>query len=307
MNHAMINAASGVRAMQLRVDTIANNLANSDTVGFKSSDTTFAAMLTRNLDNQPYTEYEQGRQTPYGIRPGFGAKEALQVVNFKQGTMKQTDSPTDLFLGGEESFFRVQRAGVNGSPDETYFTRAGNFSQIPEETVEFVPVINNQGQQVMERRVTVQLGLRTAQGDAVMDNAGRPVRIPAEATNFTVNKDGQITYRLNGVETQGQRIGIYTVQNLNILHPAGENYYRVPVEQIGGNAQWTDYVRLSNGAGAALPDGVGIQQRALEASNVDLRQEMTMLIEAQRSLQFNARAISYNDQMSDITNRIYKG
>lgn len=287
MNHAMINAASGVRAMQLRVDTIANNLANSDTVGFKSSDTTFAAMLTRNLDNQPYTEYEQGRQTPYGIRPGFGAKEALQVVNFKQGTAKQTDSPTDLFLGGEEAFFRVQRAGANGRPNETYFTRAGNFSLLP----------TGNG----------QLSLRTAQGDAVIDNAGRPVQIPSNATNFTVNKDGQITYRLNGVETQGQRIGIYTVQNLNILHPAGENYYRVPVEQIGGNARWTDYVRLSNGAGATLPDGVGIQQRALEASNVDLRKEMTMLIEAQRGLQFNARAISFNDQMSDITNRIYKG
>ncbi|WCN38085.1 flagellar hook-basal body protein [Aneurinibacillus uraniidurans] len=286
MNHAMINSASGVRAMQLRVDTIANNLANSDTVGFKSSDTTFAAMLTRNLNNQPYTEYEQGRQTPYGIRPGFGAKEALQVVDYKQGAMKQTDSPTDLFLQGEEAFFRVQRAGVNGRPNETYFTRAGNFSTLP--------------------TANGQLALLTAQGDAVMDTAGRPVQIPSNATNFTVNKDGQIVYRLNGVETQGQRIGIYTVQNLNILNPAGENYYRIPVEQIGGNAQWTDYARLANG-GATLPDGVGIQQKALEASNVDLRKEMTMLIEAQRSLQFNARAISYNDQMSDITNRIYKG
>ncbi|BAU26493.1 flagellar basal-body rod protein FlgG [Aneurinibacillus soli] len=287
MNHAMINAASGVRAMQLRVDTIANNLANSDTVGFKSSDTTFASMLTRKLDNQPYPQYEQGRQTPYGTRPGFGAKEALQVVNYTQGSMKQTDSPTDLFLQGEEALFRVQRAGVNGRPNETYFTRAGNFSLMP----------TNNG----------QLALLTAQGDAVMDNAGQPVRIPSGATNFTVNADGQIVYKLNDVQTQGPRIGVYTVQNLNILHPAGENYYRVPVEQIGGNAQWTDYVRLSNANGAAMPNGVGIQQRALEASNVDLRKEMTMLIEAQRGLQFNARAISFNDQMSDITNRIYKG
>lgn len=303
----MINAASGVRAMQLRVDTIANNLANSDTVGFKASDTTFASMLTRKLNNQPYTEYEQGRQTPYGTRPGFGAKEALQVVDYTQGSMKQTDSPTDLFLKGEEAFFRVQRAGMDGRADETYFTRAGNFSLMPKENVEFLPVINDQGQQVMERRVTVQLALLTAQGDEVMDNTGQPVRIPSNASYFTVREDGQITYRLNGVETEGQRIGVYTVQNLNILHPAGGNYYRVPVEIIGGNAQWTDYAQLTNPADQGMPDGVGIQQRALEASNVNLRKEMTMLIEAQRSLQFNARAISYNDQMSDITNRIYKG
>lgn len=287
MNHSMINAASGVRAMQLRVDTIANNLANSDTVGFKASDTTFASMLTRKLNNQPYTEYEQGRQTPYGTRPGFGAKEALQVVDYTQGSMKQTDSPTDLFLKGEEAFFRVQRAGMDGRADETYFTRAGNFSLMPAD--------NN------------QLALVTEQGDAVVDNTGQPVRIPSGSSYFTVREDGQITYRLNGVETEGQRIGVYTVQNLNILHPAGGNYYRVPVEIIGGNAQWTDYAQLTNPADQGMPDGVGIQQRALEASNVNLRKEMTMLIEAQRSLQFNARAISYNDQMSDITNRIYKG
>ncbi|GEN36018.1 MULTISPECIES: flagellar hook-basal body protein [Aneurinibacillus] len=282
MNHSMINAASGMRAMQLRVDTIANNIANSDTVGYKSQDTAFASFLIRHLNNQPYAYHEPSRLTPPGTRPGFGAKEAVIQTSFDQGAIKTTDIPTDLYLEGEDAFFRVQRRQANGD-QATLFTRNGNLKWMP----------INGGMQLV-----------TAAGDYVMDNGAtpQPVTIPQGATHFTVKADGQITYRLNGEEQIGPRIGVYSVQNPNILHPVGENYYQLPQ-----GAQLNEFARLSNANGAAMTQGIAVRQGGLEMSNVDLRKEMTSLIEAQRALQFNARALSYNDQMMDITNRIFRG
>lgn len=282
MNHSMINASAGMRAMQQRVDTIANNMANSDTVGYKSQDTAFASLLVRNLNNQPYAEQEPSRITPFGTRPGFGAKEAVFQTNFEQGTIKTTDVPTALYLGGEESFFRVQRTMDSGE-QAVLFTRNGNFKLIP---------------------VNGQQRLVTESGDPVMDNSANPtpIAIPIGATDFKVKSDGQITYRLGDVEQTGPRIGVYGIQNPNILNHAGENYY-----QLSPGLPLNQYAQLSNADGTAMPEGVAVHQGGLEMSNVDLRKEMTNLIEAQRALQFNARALSYNDQMMDITNRIFRG
>ncbi|AMA71663.1 MULTISPECIES: flagellar hook-basal body protein [Aneurinibacillus] len=281
MNHSMINSASAMRATQLRIDTIANNLANSDTVGFKSQDTTFETLLVRRLNNQPYARYEPSRLTPFGTRPGFGTKEAMLQTNFASGAIKKTDVPTDLYLEGEEAFFRVQRLSPNGA--QALFTRDGNFKLIPSGN---------------------WLQLVTGSGDFVMDDGGdpQPIRIPVGATHFTVKADGRITYRLNGMEQEGPRLGVYTVQNPNILERVGENYYAIPA-----GAELNEYARLSNPAGMTLQAGLAVRQGGLEMSNVDLRKEMTSLIEAQRALQFNARALSYNDQMMDITNRIFRG
>ncbi|MFT9849103.1 flagellar hook-basal body protein [Aneurinibacillus sp. REN35] len=277
MNHSMINSAAGMRAMQLRVDTIANNIANSDTVGYKNQDTAFASLLVRHLDNQPYASKEPNRLTPLGTRPGFGAKEAILQTDFNQGAVKNTDVPTDLYLQGEQAFFRIQRMQANGE-QASLFTRNGNFKLMP---------------------MNGALQLVTETGDFVMNNGDnpQPVTIPAGATNFTVKADGQILYRLNGSEQLGARIGVYSVQNPNMLSQVGENYYQVPQE----------YTQLSNPGRAQIPQGIAVHQGGLEMSNVDLRKEMTTLIEAQRALQFNARALSYNDQMSDITNRIFRG
>jgi flagellar basal-body rod protein FlgG len=278
MNHSMINAASAMRANQLRIDTIAHNIANSDTVGYKSQDITFASLLVRHLNNQPYAAQEPQRLTPPGTRPGFGAKEAVIQTNFDQGGIKQTGVATDLYIEGEQSFFRVQRALENGE-QATLFTRNGNFKLMPVGNV---------------------LRLVTATGDMVVDDSAnpRPIEIPANATHFTVKEDGRITYRVNNAEQTGQRIGLYTVQNPNVLQEVGENYYQVRVPQ---DAPLNEYVGLSNANGAA------VRQFGLEMSNVDMRKEMTSLMETQRALQFNARALSYSDQMADITNRIFRG
>jgi flagellar basal-body rod protein FlgG len=234
--------------------------------------------LVRHLNNQPYAAQEPQRLTPPGTRPGFGAKEAVIQTNFDQGGIKQTGVATDLYIEGEQSFFRVQRALENGE-QATLFTRNGNFKLMPVGNV---------------------LRLVTATGDMVVDDSAnpRPIEIPANATHFTVKEDGRITYRVNNAEQTGQRIGLYTVQNPNVLQEVGENYYQVRVPQ---DAPLNEYVGLSNANGAA------VRQFGLEMSNVDMRKEMTSLMETQRALQFNARALSYSDQMADITNRIFRG
>ncbi|WP_027415187.1 flagellar hook-basal body protein [Aneurinibacillus terranovensis] len=277
MNTPMINAASGMRALQIKMDTLANNIANVNTTGFKSHETNFTTLLTREIDNQPYPQYEQGRLTPNHIRPGVGVKETAQQIDFTQGTIKQTDVPTDLYLEGD-AFFAIRQQGIPGrqaGATGPVLTRDGSFK--------LRPLAGN----------PARVELVTAQGDAVMGVNGQPIVLPAAATDLKVSDKGQFSYRIGaGARVPGPALALYSVQNPYRLQSLGDNLYTVP--------QAAD-------ASTTIPADVRVRQGGLEMSNVDLRKEMTTLIETQRALQFNARALSYSDQMAGVTNQIYKG
>ncbi|WCK54314.1 flagellar hook-basal body protein [Aneurinibacillus sp. Ricciae_BoGa-3] len=281
MNSSIINALTGMQAMHAKVDTIANNIANAATDGFKSRETQFTTLLTREINNQPNPAFEQGRLTPYNVRPGVGVKDTAQQIDFTQGTLKQTDVPTDLALEGS-GFFRVQRAGET----QPSYTRDGNFKLMP------------------AAGAAGQVELVTATGDPVMSAAGQPIRIAAPYTDLKIVADGQITYKDSiGRQRNGPKIGVYTIQNPNILENTGSNYYRIPATVPPQNGA----LLVNGGAARTMPAGIAVHQGALEMSNVDLQKEMTSLIEAQRALQFNSRALTYSDQMMSVTNQIYKG
>jgi flagellar basal-body rod protein FlgG len=279
MNSSIINAFTGMQSMQVKVDTIANNLANSNTNGFKSRDTQFTTLLTREINNQPNPAFEKGRLTPYNVRPGVGVKETAQQIDFAQGTFKQTDVPTDLALEGS-GLFQVRRAGET----QPSYTRDGNFK--------LAPIAGLPG----------QVELVTATGDPVIGVNGQPVRIATPYRDLRISDDGRITYKdTSGRQLNGPKIGVYTIQNPNILENTGGNYYRIPA-----TVPRQDRPMLVN-AGGTILNGIAVHQGALEMSNVDLQEEMTSLIEAQRALSFNSRALTYTDQMMGVTNQIYKG
>src|SRR6476620_9622676 len=116
---ALTTAPTGMQAAETQVDVAGNNLANSQTVGFKASRATFATQFlqTQSLGSGPTST--TGGTNPRQI--GLGVRVAEVTPDFTQGTIQGTSSPSDLAIQGE-GFFMVQ-----GNQGERLFTRNGQF------------------------------------------------------------------------------------------------------------------------------------------------------------------------------------
>lgn len=105
MMRSLYTAASGMVGQQLKIDTISNNLANVNTVGYKKSRVDFQDLLyhTVRFAGTPVTA---GAQVPTGIQIGHGVRPAATQKIFTQGTFQQTDNPLDLIIEGQ-GFFQI--------------------------------------------------------------------------------------------------------------------------------------------------------------------------------------------------------
>jgi len=156
MPYGLYMSAEGALAQSLRLDTIANNLANVDTTAFKRD---LAVFQARYAEEMQRGQDEPGSGSINDIGGGVIVKETK--TDFSIGPQKKTDVPTDLSIQGE-GFFVVQ----NGN--QTNLTRAGNF------------------------RLTDIGALVTQDGLPVMSDEGDPVLIDPEAGAWYVSHDGAV-------------------------------------------------------------------------------------------------------------------
>ena len=122
MMRSMFSGVSGLRAHQTRMDVIGNNVANVNTVGFKSGRVTFQEVFSQTLRGAgaPDSATGRGGQNPMQVGLGIGVGAVDTITT--RGSLQRTDNPTDLSIEGEGFFI------VKGSNADTYkFTRAGNF------------------------------------------------------------------------------------------------------------------------------------------------------------------------------------
>src|SRR5450755_4855424 len=120
MIRALFSAASGMNAQQTNVENIANNIANTNTAGFKSRRAQFQDLLYQNLI-QPGAAATQQSVVPTGLQLGLGTRAVSNEVIFTQGDFSQTDNPLDVVIQGN-GFFQIRR-----SSGDLAYTRAGNF------------------------------------------------------------------------------------------------------------------------------------------------------------------------------------
>ncbi|HVO36465.1 MAG TPA: flagellar basal-body rod protein FlgG [Gemmatimonadales bacterium] len=121
MNPGLRAAASGMAAQQLRVDTIANNLANVNTTGFKKSRVCFEDVLYQTIEGTRIVNYPNS-ETVGPMQVGRGVRAAAILRDHSQGATVQTGRTLDLAISGE-GLFQVQR------PDgTTAYTRDGTFT-----------------------------------------------------------------------------------------------------------------------------------------------------------------------------------
>ncbi|MEO8278716.1 MAG: flagellar basal-body rod protein FlgG [Ideonella sp.] len=174
---------TGMEAQQLQLDTIAHNLANVSTNGYKRSHAVFEDLMYQNL-RQAGSKGAGDSTLPTGLQVGLGTRAVATARQFSQGNLQQTSNPLDLAVLGQ-GFFEVQM------PDGTAgYTRDGSFQ------------VNAQGQLVTNSGYTVNPG----------------VTIPPNAQSISVGSDGTVSVTLPGQAT-AQSVG--QIQIANFVNPAG--------------------------------------------------------------------------------------
>ena len=189
MIRALYTAASGMSAQQLNLDTIANNLANSGTTGFRQTRLQFQDMVYQNIVTPGAAQSQS--TVAAGLQIGLGTKSAASEVIQTQGDLTQTSNQYDLAIEGN-GFFQVQR------PDgTTAYTRSGAFH------------LNAEGTVV------------TSDGDTLIPT----ITVPANATAVTITQYGVVNATISGQTATSQlgQIQLATFPNSGGLESMGSN------------------------------------------------------------------------------------
>lgn len=254
---SLYTAATGMDAMQTKLDVVANNLANINTTGFKRDRANFQDLLYRDQVLPGMLDAQQN-PTPTGITIGLGARVQSTQSDFRQGTLQDTGRNLDVAIEGR-GFLKV----LDPTSQQPFYSRAGNLD------------INANGQLVVGSALTGRL-------------LDPPINIPTDATEIVINPTGQVMVRLPGqtnLQQQGD-IQLSTFINPDGLLKMGENMYSATdasgAETLGQPGQ--------NGVGV-------LRQNSLEASNVEPVKELIDLITTQRGFELNSQAIQAGDQV----------
>jgi flagellar hook protein FlgE len=278
MLRSLFAGISGLRANQTMLDVAGNNIANANTIGFKSSTVVFQDTLSQIMTGAGAPGATGGGTNP--IQVGLGVQVAATAGNFNQGSAEVTGRSTDLMLQGDGFF-------VLGSDSGNVYTRAGDFA------------FDANGDLVAPSGKKV---LGWAPGDTPGSANLGPVNLNAlnaslpagvEMTSYSIGADGV----LRGNFSDDQQRDIASLAIADFVNPAG-------LEKVGETA-----FRASANSGPVELDVAGAGRRgtlvggSLEMSNVDLAAEFTNLILAQRGFQASSRVITTSDQvLEDLVN-----
>jgi flagellar hook protein FlgE len=271
MLRSMYSGISGMKNFQVKLDVIGNNIANVNTYGFKKGRTTFKDLVSQQIAGASEPGGNRGGVNPKQV--GLGSQLATIDTVHTQGSLQTTGRPLDLGISGD-GFFRLGTGTLPANSttltlDETTYTRAGNFYLDKEGFI-----VNADGKYL--------LGIPNAAGTTSL-----AIKIPTDAKSFSVGADGTVNYidNLGDLQSAG-RIQLAKFSNNEGLEKAGSNEYREST-----NSGEPDEAYPGAGGAGTLVAG------ALEMSNVDLSEEFTEMIVAQRGFQANTRIITTSDEI----------
>lgn len=321
MIRSMYSGISGLKNFQTKLDVIGNNIANVNTYGFKKGRTIF-----KDLISQTTAGASAGTDTRGGVNAkqvGLGSQLSAIDTIHSGGSMQSTGNTLDLAISGDGFFIVADGVDVNptsttaGEFTNPLYTRAGNFYMDGNGYL-----INSDGKFVVGAGVSgwdgdlttvttnypnasdvtantaatgnlVDPTLNDFSDDIVPVTAGTgtveytPIRIPTNAQSMSIGQDGTVTF----VDSEGTlkwagQLVLAKFPNPGGLTKAGSNYFQAspnsgnPLNQV------------------ATKEGMGsVNSGFLEMSNVDLSEEFTDMIVAQRGFQANTRIITTSDSI----------
>lgn len=277
MLRTMITATNTLTQVQKQLDTVSNNIANSNTTGYKAQQASFSELMYQQFNNDEFDKTV--RQSPVGIRYGVGAHiSQIQSVQ-KQGNLQSTGRDLDVAFTKENQYLNILMPDGDGT--NLVYSRQGDLfvSPLGDGTV---MLVNNQGH-------------------AIADANGNAIILPENVEKFGLSDTGTLNVSFPNGQSMDIDLGITQLQKPQIMENIGGGYIDLPnnLQELG----FGEGDILTNLQGGARSN-IGIVNGSLEMSNVDMSKEMTDLITAQRSYQFNSRAITIADQMLGLINGI---
>ena len=282
MMRALYTAASGMIAQQTNVDVISNNLANVNSTGYKASTAEFKSLLYQTLQSRSTSA--NGDDKPIPAQVGTGARTAAITTHFSQGSLIDSTSTFAFGLEGDGLF------GLMNPDGEIVYTRNGDFT---------VGKTNVGGFMIC-----------SSDGYPVVDSDGNPIQFSGEydVSNLVITSDGSFYYRVieeqpdeNGnmhkterLDDLETRMGVFQFTNPSGLDSIGSSLYK-ETEASGIAMEEGTYTELKR---------TKVCQGRLEASNVQVADEMVNLIVAQRAYEMNSKAIQAADDMLGQANQL---
>lgn len=264
---ALHAAASGMRALDEKLNVVANNLANVNTVGFKRSRANFEDLLYL-ARREPGVANHQDEPVPHGVMVGLGSRVSGTQLNFEQGSPEETNRPLDMMVQGE-GFLQVLTQA--GGTEVTAYTRAGNFT------------VNSEGNLVLGNSV-----------GSILEPAIQ-IAEDAQRDSIRINERGQVFVRdpASGVDTQIGQIELARFVNPEGLLQFGKNLF-LQTEASGDPV-----------TGPPADSGFGeIMSGFVELSNVDPVRELIDLIFTQRAFELNSQTIQSADETLQIVGNL---
>ena len=192
MFNIFATAQSGMNAYQEKLDYLSNDLVNSETTGYKSTDVGFKDLLTESLDR---------KGTPLVNKKaisGTGVKLGMNYANNKQGNLLSTGGKTDLAIDGTGYFALTQNDG------SIVYTRDGNFKIDSNGTL-----VDSNG-----TKVYVQYENGASEGNPAL-----------ESGNISIDKDGGISMKVGEETAKIGTIPIFTAIGDKGFIPIGNSYF----------------------------------------------------------------------------------
>jgi flagellar hook protein FlgE len=283
MMRGMYAAISGLEASQTMLDTTANNLANVNTIGYKSQSTQFVDELSQTL---------QGATGPNSYNGGTNAKQVglgVQVGaienNMTSGSVQTTGNPLDIAIQGN-GFLQVDTGDPTKAPvaSSIQYSRAGNLT------------LNSQGYLTNQSGQYIVGVAATANSNGTYSPSATQsyINVPTNATNVNIGQDGSVTYtdQTTTSATYGQTVTAGYLQLATFPNNAG-------LVRAGGSL-WnaSPSSGLTPVTGTPGTNGLGSTiSGELEGSNVDMATEFSNMITAQNSYEANSKVISTGAQM----------
>lgn len=252
------SAANGMQALIGQNDSTANNVANVNTVGYKKQNLIFQDIYDSSIiQKSPQTDEVRNIG-----ELSIGSQVQKLTYDFSQGTLDKTGNPFDLAVEGD-GFFKIQSSGGDIS-----YTRNGAFT------------LNNNGELV------------TKDGDYVIDNKGKPIKIKTNdvvmhsINDIIINEDGQIQLSNDQTQITMQKIGMYDFSNKEDMVCIGGSKFKPT--NISTNPE-------------LKAEKFSIQQGSLEMSNANVVTEMMKTVSTSRNYEALSKLIKSNgDTLEEV-------
>ena len=265
---------SGLEQFQQDLQVIGNNIANVDTVGFKSDRMEFADAFSQSLVSGSSQ-----------MQVGTGVQTSAISTQYTEGTLNNTGNPTDLAVSGP-GFFVVR----DPSSGASYVTRDGEFKidasgNLITNAGMLVQGYSGAGAPYPAGSPVGSIEISATAAIAALNDTTVP---PPSLVAFSIDNLGQVNVQLSdGVSGVIGQVVLQNFRAPQYLTKEGNNLYSYTA-QAGPLAA------------PAAPDtnGLGtVVSSALESSNVDLGQQMADLITAQRAFEANAKIVTTSDEI----------